>query len=708
MFGLREWFFKNKKENPSQKNNRQKLVYYYRYGRFIVRRCLRLVMRLMRFLLRIQTLLAIGLSALLVFAWLSIQEIVSWQNHTNVVDIFSEMAVSSQRLGKNAPQTLVGDAKAAMEIKEGIDSFDRALGILLRGGEWGGRYVAPLSQSYHGTIMEIKDDWDVVRRNSYDLLEKQKSLQVLGSIIGHFSQEESMQEMLEALSRAYQQDNLMVEAIYVYRLSMLNQRIGRNASILLNGSTVDQEAAFGLVRDIRQFSRILNGLRNGDETLNLRSSQNIQVLETLSEVDQIFTEMNVWLSQQTDEAMNLVQVKKAERTVFEKTEKLRTSTMGVQSTYIREASKRPGYAGLIAAFVLLILSGGGASYFLVAENRRRMKDAIERNKQINMAVHQLISEMQSISTGDLSMRSSTAYLHTQKIAMALNQTLQDVCKLVVRVRMAADTVIQTSIKTQASASNFQGVAHRQVQDTFNLSQNIATMAHQNRETVKKMSVAVLDAQQARESSTAGIETIRQAVGGMLLLRDQIHATSRRIKKLGEASQQIGESVHMMGDITEETNHIALNAAIQASSQQGQSGIGGLAQKIQHLADRSVRVSQVTKHHVEQIQLDTRETMKAMEECLAGVLRGASYSEEALERLEEITQASDRLMTTIELFAQSTQGQVDMSEEVMAKMRMNLLSSQNMLASTREINLLIRQLTYLAEQLIVAVSKFRVK
>jgi twitching motility protein PilJ len=690
---------------------KQSLISFFNGGykdSLVVSSLLRSGTKLVKQLLRVQTLVAIGLSALLVFAWLSIQEIISWQNHTNVVDIFSEMAISSQRLGKNVPSTLVGDVKASLEMKEGVESFERAVVILTNGGEWGGRRVAPLSVEYQNRMLDVLADWEVVKKNTAYLLEKQKNLQVLGRIANQFSQDERMQEMLESLGRTYQQEGLTTEAIYVYRLSMLNQRIGRNASSLLNGSRVDQEAAFGLVRDIRYFSRILTGLKDGDVTLSLKASQNPQITESLLDVSNFFLEINLWLTQQSDEAINLVQLKKAERTVFEKTEDLRTKIMKIQGVYIRAASQRPGYAGLIVSFVLLILSSGTATYFILAENRRRMKEAIERNHQINTAVGQLISEMQHVATGDLSIRSSTAFSHTQKIAIALNQTLLDVCKLVIRVRLAADTVIQTSIKTQESASDFQDVAHKQVQDTFSLSQKIATMAHQNRETVKKMSVAVLDAKQARVSSTAGIETIRLAVSGMLLLRDQIHSTSRRIKKLGEASQQIGESVHMMGDITEETNHIALNAAIQASSQQGQNGVGVLAQKIQHLADRSVRVSQVTKHHVELIQLDTREAMKAMEECLAGVLRGAAYAEEALERLEEITLASDRLMRTIELFAHNTQSQVDMSEEVMAKMRTNLLSSQNMLASTRDINLLIRQLTYLAEQLTVAVSKFRVK
>jgi len=91
-----------------------------------------------------------------------------------------------------------------------------------------------------------------------------------------------------------------------------------------------------------------------------------------------------------------------------------------------------------------------------------------------------------------------------------------------------------------------------------------------------------------------------------------------------------------------------------------------------------------------------------------VVRGATYSDEALVRLEEIGRTSERLLKTIELFAHTTQSHVEMSEKIMLQVRANLASSQNMTVSTREINLLIRQLNYLAEQLIVAVSKFRVK
>jgi methyl-accepting chemotaxis protein len=274
--------------------------------------------------------------------------------------------------------------------------------------------------------------------------------------------------------------------------------------------------------------------------------------------------------------------------------------------------------------------------------------------------------------------------------------------------MASDVVTKTSLSTQKAATDLQNASNQQLENMFMLSQRVATMSHQNREALKKVSAAVSDSKRATDVSADGIETIRVAIGGILMLRDQIHSASRRIKKLGETSQRIGESVHLMGDITDETNRLALNTAIQASAGSYANDVGLLAQNIQHLANRSGRVAQLTKHHVTQVQLDTREVIKAMEECLAGVVRGATYSDEALVRLEEIGRTSERLLKTIELFAHNTQSHVEVSEKIMLQVRANLASSQNMMVSTREINLLIRQLNYLAEQLIVAVSKFRVK
>src|SRR5205814_1458877 len=125
-------------------------------------------------------------------------------------------------------------------------------------------------------------------------------------------------------------------------------------------------------------------------------------------------------------------------------------------------------------------------------------------------------------------------------------------------------------------------------------------------------------------------------------RVQIQETSKRIKRLGESSQEIGEIVQLISDITEQTNVLALNAAIQAASA-GEAGRGFtvVAEEVQRLAERS---GEATKHIgaiVKSIQRDTQDAVEAMERSTRGVVEGTKTADAADQALREIEQVSSR-------------------------------------------------------------------
>ena len=137
------------------------------------------------------------------------------------------------------------------------------------------------------------------------------------------------------------------------------------------------------------------------------------------------------------------------------------------------------------------------------------------------------------------------------------------------------------------------------------------------------------AQQSLAAAEKGAQSVQNQIAGMHEIRAQIQDTSKRIKRLGESSLEIGEIVELISDITEQTNILALNAAIQAASA-GEAGRGFtvVAEEVQRLAERSGEATKQIDAIVKTIQADTQDAVAAMEKSTVGVVEGTKLSDAA--------------------------------------------------------------------------------
>ncbi len=196
--------------------------------------------------------------------------------------------------------------------------------------------------------------------------------------------------------------------------------------------------------------------------------------------------------------------------------------------------------------------------------------------------------------------------------------------------------------------------------------------------------------------------------GMNEIRGQIQETSKRIKRLGESSQEIGEIVELISDITEQTNVLALNAAIQAASA-GEAGRGFsvVAEEVQRLAERSGEATKQIAAIVKTIQADTHDTISAMENSTRGVVEGAKLSDAAGQALTEISTVSTNLAGLIEGISSDTQAQAAIATNVASTMGEILKITDQTSAGTRQTAESIGELTDLAVELKGSVAGFKV-
>jgi twitching motility protein PilJ len=202
--------------------------------------------------------------------------------------------------------------------------------------------------------------------------------------------------------------------------------------------------------------------------------------------------------------------------------------------------------------------------------------------------------------------------------------------------------------------------------------------------------------------------VQLAIKGMHDIRDLIQETSKRIKRLSESSLEIGDITELITDITEQTNVLALNAAIQAASA-GEAGRGFavVAEEVQRLAERSGEAAKQISALVQTIQTDAHDAVMAMEKSTQGVVEGARLSDSAGTVLAEIRHISQHLAELIHGISNSTMAQSSLADGVAKNIDSILTITEHTRNGTTQTANAVHELLILAEELKSAVARFRI-
>jgi twitching motility protein PilJ len=364
--------------------------------------------------------------------------------------------------------------------------------------------------------------------------------------------------------------------------------------------------------------------------------------------------------------------------------------------------------GLIAAagLFLLVLSNVAQARKRAEEAAREQESAARENRRNQEAILRLLNEMGDLAEGNLTVRATVTEDITGAIADSVNFAIEELRTLVGNVTRAVTQVTQATDDAKGMAQSMLGAAEQQTKDIGQTTDSVKFMSDSINQVSQNAAESADVAQKSLDFARKGGDSVRDAIAGMNSIRDQIQETSKRIKRLGESSQEIGEIVELISDITEQTNVLALNAAIQAAAA-GEAGRGFsvVAEEVQRLAERSGQATRRIGAIVKTIQTDTQDTINAMESSTQGVVEGAVLSDTAGHALQDIESVSEELAQLIQRISDATREQAETAARISENMQQILRQTQQSSSSAQQSADSIGQLTQLADELRISVAGF---
>jgi twitching motility protein PilJ len=624
------------------------------------------------------------------------------------IALSNEQKVLSQRIAKYALEAAGGNKAAFGLLKRDRDQFRESLAHLQSGNPATG-----LPQ----TGKAIRDQELAAVSNIWSKFDKNVDTILKGEepILSIRHNASSINDLIpQLLADSDEVVNILVDKNVppeqIYKASvqlMLSQRIANNINKVLVGGAGSVTAADRFGRDITIFGNRMKGMLNGDPSQGIIKVTDPEARTTLERVSKNYSKVSNMVGEILERTPELSEAQDAASKVTNNSDALINAVDALSAAYTKASNHMPLdmlalAAGVVALMMLIVLGAG-----LKRDADRRTRLAEEQNERNQNAILRLLDQIQGLSEGDLTEEAEVTEDFTGAIADAFNSATAELRTLVTTINETSVQVSSAAQETQATAMHLAEASDHQAQQITDASSAINEMAVSIEEVSKNASESADVARHSVEVAHKGADTVRRSIQGMDTIREQIQETSKRIKRLGESSQEIGDIVELINDIADQTNILALNAAIQAAMA-GEAGRGFavVADEVQRLAERSSNATKQIEALVKTIQTDTNEAVISMEQSTGGVVRGAQMSEDAGEALAEIETVSNRLADLIESISQTASQQSNAAANVSDTMNVIQEITTQTSAGTNETAASIGNLAELANELRKSVAGFK--
>ncbi len=453
--------------------------------------------------------------------------------------------------------------------------------------------------------------------------------------------------------------------------------------------------------DVLVFSEVLVGMRDGNRLLGISRVVTPEARTLLEQVEAQFEGINTSVEALIEASPSLSVTSDAADSILRTGADLlsRAQILSLEIASLPERfDARPFSTPMVffaatAAAILAFLIG----LLVVRQTRSSLRHQEVANEANQEAILRLLDEIADLAEGDLTVKATVSEDFTGAIADSINYAIEQLRELVTNVVATAESVAGASNETRAIALRLNEASEHQSSQISETTEAIGSIADNLTLMSSDAEELASVAQSSVEVARTGNKVVQNSIAGMNDIREQIQDTAKRIKRLGESSQEIGDIVSLINDIADQTNILALNASIQAAMA-GEAGRGFavVADEIQGLAERSAGATKQIESLVRAIQTDTNETVASMEQTTSEVVRGAELANSAGESLTEIQSTSENLAKLILAISTAAKEQSNLANRASRSMRVISDITEQTLAGSSETG---RAIGALAEQAI---------
>ena len=627
------------------------------------------------------------------------------------VGLTTQIQVLSQQTAKFALEAAGGNIDSFKELSSTRNTIDSAVMRLTKGDTKSGMpsydgnpVTGPGVKALNTAWKQLDDDIGKILSNKSLVIASSQDAGTLSTQIPELN------SSMEQVNNILQEHNGTKDQVFTSaRQEVLADRMIRRVQQILQGGDGAQPAADGLGRDAQLYGQVLDGLINGNSDVGVRALRDSNAQKILERMQEQWGELDDPIKTLIAASSTLQDVKNAgnQASLDSQTVLLRANDLATQVGKLPVQRIFPNvWWGVIGA-VLAVIFSLWLVVALVRDQRQRLHVTNDINQRNQEAIMRLLDEMGSLAEGDLTVKATVTEDITGAIADSVNFAVEALRSLVTTINETAVQVSAAAQETQATAMNLADAAKHQAEQIDTATAAIRNMAKSIDQVSQNSTESAEVAQKSVRIASHGADVVRETIQGMDSIRDQIQETSKRIKRLGESSQEIGSIVELINDIAEQTNILALNAAIQAASA-GEAGRGFavVADEVQRLAERSANATKRIETLVQTIQSDTNEAVSSMEQTTTEVVHGARLAEDAGTALGDIESVSNNLATLIQSISTAAQQQSDAATDITSTMNsIQEITSQTSLGASQTAES-IGNLAQLANDLRRSVADFK--